>query len=71
MTFTVEKFTIVEYEGKRRPVHARVSAGLVFTVDEGWPAIDVSGRRMHRDIYNKYFKQPEPELEAEPEQEEE
>ena len=72
MKFTTEKFTLVEYEGRNGPVFTQVARGLTFTVDKskGAPEIDMSGRTVNKDIYDKYFAPPAPEPEAQPEQEE-
>ena len=67
-TFTVEKFTVVDAGTYTK----RVSKGLVFSVDprKDAPPIDLSGRKVSKDIYKKYFA-PAPEPEPEPEQKQE
>jgi len=73
MKFTTDRFTLVEYKGRNRPVFTQVARGLTFTVDKSKDAIgvDLSGRTVNQDVYDKYFAPPKPEPEAEPEPEQE
>ena len=63
MKFTTPGFKLVEYEGRNGPVFTRVGGGLEFTVDRSKDAvpIDMGGRTVNKDIYDKYYAPPKAE----------
>ncbi len=73
MKFKTEKTYKIEYEGPGGSACARIPNGIELSVDKskGAVPVDLGGRTVSKDIYDKYFAQEPPKKAAPAEQKEE